>query len=222
MPIAAIHIHGYRTDDYRDTVGQLDQLYEEAGVVSRVLVYDADNVAEARRMNPDTARRLKNFIIYYRERGYTTVVTAHSNGNTILRMCYDHYEVSPDIAVCIQPALPSDIHPSPDAKHTTVYWNPEDRVVKFGRILTWITSLFSEEWAAARNWGEMGRTGYTGSELNIESINTADKIFPRRAVEHSGIFEHPSAGYWMEYIFKTSYARALSLSLVDERQIVTT
>ena len=212
MPIAAIHLHGYNVEDYRETIGQLDQEFKNADVESVVLVYHADHAREARQKNPDVARRLATRIQFYRDRGYTVIVTAHSNGNAILRLAFDLYDTSPDIAVCIQPALPSAMHPSPGAKHISVYWNPDDRVVKLGRFLTWITKLISNKWAAERNWGQMGATGYEGASLNVDNINTLDAFHDRRASGHSGIFDRKASGYWMNYIFKTSYARALCLS----------
>ena len=211
MTVAAIHVHGYNVEDYRDTVGKLDQEFKEEDIESIVLVYHADNHIQARKKNPDVARRLATRISYYRDRGYKVLVTAHSNGNTILRLAYDLYETSPDIAVCIQPALPSKMNPSPDAKHVAVYWNPEDSIVKMGRILTWLTKLISNKWAAERNWGQMGATGYQGLDPNVDNINTMDGFYPRRASGHSGIFGYRCSGYWMNFIFKTSYSKALSL-----------
>lgn len=211
MPIAAIHLHGYNVEDYRETIGQLDQEFKNADVESVVLVYHADHAREARQKNPDVARRLATRIQFYRDRGYTVIVTAHSNGNAILRLAFDLYDTSPDIAACIQPALPSTMHPSPGAKHISVYWNPDDRVVKLGRVLTWITKLISNKWAAERNWGQMGATGYEGTNLNVDNINTLDAFHDRRASGHSGIFDRKASGYWMNFIFKTSYSRALAI-----------
>jgi len=211
MPVAAIHLHGYNVEDYRETIGQLDQEFKNADVESVVIVYHADHAREARQKNPDVARRLATRIQFYRDRGYTVIVSAHSNGNAILRLAFDLYDTSPDIAVCIQPALPSTMHPSPGAKHVSVYWNPDDRVVKLGRILTWITKLISNQWAAERNWGQMGATGYEGANPNVDNINTLDAFHDRRASGHSGIFDRKASGYWMNYIFKTSYLRALAI-----------
>jgi len=211
MSIAAIHLHGYNVEDYRNSSGQIDQAFKNAGIDSRVLVYHADNVREAREMNADTAHRLSTLIHYFQERGHTVIVTAHSNGNTVMRLCYDLYQTSPDIAVCIQPALPSAMNPAPDAKHVAVYWNPEDRVVKLGKFLTWITGLFSSKWVAERNWGQMGATGYVGSDKNVDNINTLDAHHPRRAGGHSGIFDQRVAGYWMSLITKDAFERAAQL-----------
>jgi hypothetical protein len=209
--IAVIHVHGYNVGDYRNTVGRFDDVCDEAGLLSLPLVYHADNVREARRMNPDTAHRLADLIRHLKATGNTVIVAAHSNGNTVLRMAYDLCGVSPDVALCVQPALPSNMHPSPGAKHVAVYWNPSDSVVKLGKFLTWLTKFISPEWAARRNWGQMGATGYTGKAENVLSLNTTDDCHPIKAAGHSAIYSEGCAGYWMHFMFTTAVARAQAL-----------
>ena len=203
--IVALHLHGFNVEDYRNTAGKLDDEFDAIGLRSYALVYHADTLREARKINPDTAMRLAEFISDHQSDGDTVIVTAHSNGNTILRMAWDRYKVSPDVAVCIQPALPSDLHPSPGAQFTRVYWNPYDSVVKHGRLLTWITSLFSKQWVADRNWGQMGATGYTGRG-NVENVNTVH--CPIKAEGHSGIFQGMAAIVHLPLIAKWAAGKA--------------
>jgi len=199
MSIIAIHLHGYNVNDYRHTAGKMDEVFDAKGVRSFALVYHADTLREARKINRDTANRLAEFILTGQEEGHTVIVTAHSNGNTILRMAWDEYQASPSVAVCIQPALPSDINPSPDAEKVCVVWNPDDWVVRHGKILTWVLNKINPELVVSRNWGQMGRTGYTGNDLNVGSLNSMVG-FPAKARGHSGIFKGAAAKVFLPYL----------------------
>jgi hypothetical protein len=203
LKIVAINIHGYRVKDYRETIGKLDAEFIRQGIASDVLVYHADSARQARKMNPNTAKRLADKIVLYRNLGFKVIVSAHSNAGAVLRMAHDLYGINPDVAICIQPALPSNLNPSPGAELNIVYWNPEDGVVRLGKFLTWLTGIVSDKWAAQRNWGEMGATGYTGEDENVVSFNTMEDFLPRIAKDHSGIFGYGHE-FFMPHIAKSA------------------
>ena len=200
--IAFLHIHGFNTTDYRRTVGRFHNLCLDNGHVSQVLVYHADSAREARRKNADVASRLNNRVKQLKSSGYQVVVMAHSNGNTILRMAYDNHKTEIDVALCVQPALPSALNPYPSAGSVFVIWNPEDRIVKLGRALTFITKLISQRWAAQRNWGQMGYSGYIGSDLNVKNINSLTGFNGGRASGHSGLFYDDDSHLLLSQIYQ--------------------
>jgi len=191
VSIFAIHIHGYNVEDYRQTIGKLEREFRKMGIESSVLVYHADTIRETRIKNPDVARRLAEAILRHQADGDAVIVTAHSNGATILRLAWENYLASPEVAICIQPALPSNTHPSPNADVVKVLWNPSDLVVKHGRFLTWVIRHVIPRWVKDRDWGEMGATGYTGVSPDIINENTMD--YPVPASGHSGIFRGDAA-----------------------------
>lgn len=187
--IAYICIHGYNVDDYRNSTGRVSRLLKEKGFFAHDLIYHADDVRSARKKNGDIARRLHEIITLMREGGYADIaVIAHSNGNAALRLCYDLYRPWVDYVFCVQPALPSEIHPYPTAK-TFVFYNKYDNVVVLGKWLTFLTKLVSTKWAAARNWGDMGKEGYNGEDETVINIDTA---YTFEATGHSGLFENDS------------------------------
>lgn len=186
--LAVIGVHGYKVSDYRNSTGLVIAECERRGIQATNLVYHADTVIAARKKNQDIARRLAGRVALCRQAGYTNiVVVAHSNGVAALRMAYDLYKPPITVAICVQPALPSNLHPFPAAR-TLVLWNDKDRVVRMGKILTWLTKWFiSEKAAAQRNWGEMGATGYIGDAPNLTNIDTQD--INLQAYGHSSVFE---------------------------------
>ena len=208
MSIFAIHVHGYNVEDYRDTIGKLEREFRKIGIESSVLVYHADTIRETRRKNPDVAYRLALAISQHQSDGDTVIVTAHSNGATILRLAWDNYMASPDVAVCIQPALPSHINPSKNATVIKVLWNPNDRVVQHGKVLTWVVKRLFPHWVKDRDWGEMGCTGYLGNDSNVINENTMN--YPIQAVGHSGLFygdpaaaNLPSIAFWATQVARS-------------------
>ena len=210
--IAFLHIHGYNTSDYRRTVGRFHQKCLDNGHVSQVLVYHADNARAARRKNPVTAERLNNRVQQLKDSGYLVVVMAHSNGNTILRMAYDSYKTDIDIAICVQPALPSGLNPCPSAKRVFVVWNPEDFIVKLGRRLTFITRLISKRWAAQRNWGQMGFTGYTGADRSVTSLNSLCDFSEGQASGHSGLFHDDDSDALLQALYQKTIDEAFLIA----------
>ena len=210
--IAFLHIHGYNTDDFRRTVGRFHQQCLEHGHVSQVLVYHADNARAARRKNPVTAERLNNRVQQLKNSGYRVVVMAHSNGNTILRMAYDQYKTDIDIAICVQPALPSGLNPFPSAQRVFVVWNPEDVIVKLGRRLTFVTRLISKRWAAQRNWGQMGFTGYIGSDSNVTNLNSLCDFVHGQASGHSGLFHDDDSDALLQELYQKAINEAFLIT----------
>ena len=182
---AVICIPGYNVDDYRESTGKVAVMLAKEGIYTTSLPYKADTVTQARKKNPDLVERLQERYLLLKDAGYRFVaVLAHSNGNAALRMCFDKYQTPFDVTFNVQPALPSKLNPYPSAK-CHVFWNEEDDVVRFGKWLTFLTRIISDKWATARNWGEMGRTCYTGEDKNVLCINTIE-VF--QVGGHSGIF----------------------------------
>ena len=200
---AFICIHGYNVSDYRNSTGKISGVLAQRGFYAVDLVYHADNVISARKKNGDIARRLNAMVKLLQRGGYDNVVVcAHSNGNAALRLCYDLHQPWIDSVFCIQPALPSEIHPYPTAK-AHIFFNRKDNVVVMGKWLTLITKIVSKKWAAARNWGDMGNEGYNGPDDSVINIDVETKF---GAHGHSGVFEDMAkVNHLVDYIIEQSH-----------------
>lgn len=101
----------------------------------------------------------------------------HSNGCAILtQACWLTDKIK--TLVLINPALDNDTAFPATVENVLVYFNPYDDVVKASKFL------------AFHDWGDMGRVGYTGNDINVagygrvQNFNTYELF---SAVGHSGV-----------------------------------
>lgn len=130
--------------------------YIERGADSPVVYHEYGDIwaVQTRMKNPGIARRLAKLI----EPG--DVLLGHSNGNAIWMRSL--LEGAPARGlVILNGALEPDIEFPKPLDFVHAYWNPDDEVVPLTEVPIMRRVFFDPL------WGEMGRTGYTGTDPRV-------------------------------------------------------
>lgn len=187
----AILVHGFNVTKPERTIGKLKPHFEQQGYKVVMFRYGHFGLWDVYKKNEKTALDLACLIDEYTLEGYEVQVVCHSNGAAITHLATAIYNANVSGVVCINAALRRHINPAPDAKFVHVYYNDEDRAVKFGKWLRWLTPYARR----ARPWGEMGRHGYSGSDANLTNFDS-ENDFQTSAVGHSGVFKNPEVKFF--------------------------
>ena len=188
----AILIHGFNVSKPELTVGKLRPFLEYHGYKVVMFRYGHTNLLQVRFRNKPIAKKLAVLVAQHKLLGRDVHVFCHSNGGTITRLATTKFKAAIDAAICINPALKRDLSPAPSAKFVHVYYNDNDKAVKLGKWLRWLTPFAR----AARPWGEMGRHGYNGKDLNVTNFDTENDFFECKARGHSGVFKEPTINFF--------------------------
>lgn len=178
-----ILVHGFNVKDPKLTVGKLTAPFIDAGFDVYPFNYGYTNLHTVTLRNIPLAKKLAR-IIRENYKGRRVILVGHSNGCTIIKLASDKYGLKANTAIFINPALKRDENPAKSIRHVHVFHNEEDKVVTLGKWLrrfTWFARI-------ARPWGEMGRYGYLGDDLNVLNYCTQHDYTPS-ALDHSGVFE---------------------------------
>lgn len=113
------------------------------------------------------------------------ILVGHSNGGTLVFLISQRVRIRG--AVLINPALESDL--APKAAFVHVYFNAGDLVTRLSALIPF------------NIWGDMGATGYRGSEEYVTSIDQANPPPMLPALDgHSDIFEPRKLRPWSRYM----------------------
>ena len=146
--------------------------------------------AETRRINPMCTRLLAPFI----EGG--DVLVGHSNGCNII---YDLLDVlvnagnAPRGLVFINAALEPKITLPADIEWCDDYFNGGDTVTEVAEIAAWLGT-------APRTWGEMGHSGYVGTDPRITNHDCGNTPGMPKVNGHSDLFTPANLPMWGKFI----------------------
>ena len=149
----------------------------------------------ATRNNKNLAR-----LIYPSIREGDTLV-AFSNGAAIVA----HLQAMPmrvatPRIVLIQPALSNKWVPNSYTQSVTVFWNAGDLATVAGKWWRRVTGIFPWRWKEKHHWGEMGHTGYVGSDPRYTQIRTDQPSGDLPAVSGHTHWDDDENRAWREVI----------------------
>ena len=201
--IVVILIHGYNVSDPRNTVGKFRREVEKFGHTAELYSYGYWPFPwQITKRNPKFAREIAGRIRYWKGKGYRVYLIAHSNGNTIARICEKVHKQYADRILAIHPALRKTMEISEFAEKVYVVHNKGDKAVVAGKVLGWFTKVLSMDSWRFRPWGDMGQDGYNGGRVNHFNIDTGSNKLPPmlRCHGHSEEFHENVAHYWLPYL----------------------
>lgn len=185
MKRLAILIHGFNVrDGGRDTVGMLQPFFLARGYDVMVVRYGLFGLYRVYRKNDKVAKRVAKISQSAKAAGYTVVAVGHSNGCDILNRAVNTFQAHLDHLTFINPALGKTRAPCAPCD---VWYNAGDKPVRWARLLP------------KHPWGEMGATGYVGTDLDIEN-HDAGRDYPVVVSGHSDIFTPEKLAYFGAYI----------------------
>lgn len=112
----------------------------------------------------------------------------HSNGAALAYLAVERYGAQPIMIVNVNPALDRNL--SAKAPRVETIHSPGDRVVYLSRFLP------------LHIWGDQGRAGYNGQQLNTVNHDVRDFAEPMYYSGHSGLFSSVRAQAWADFIVK--------------------
>lgn len=209
MKIIAILVHGFNVVNPELTINKLRPYFENLDILVETFNYGyVPLVWQIRQRNPALAKRLAGRVTHWKNRGYRVIVCGHSNGCAITHIAARDHGTVIDVAQFVNPALDEHLDPAPNAGKIFIYHNREDQPVRASEWLSWM-ARWVPGWYDARPWGQMGATGYRGSEAqgrieNVDTLATAPA-----AGGHSGVFHGDPALFWLPYIAHDGYFAAV-------------
>jgi len=164
-------IHGFNVrDGGASTTDSIRPYLEAEGITVRELDYGYFFRGRVRLCNDSVARMIANLV----KPGSTCI--AHSNGGAIAWKACEYGAPFKNV-ILVNPALDSDKVIAEHVENVQVWYSPND---KWTRIAKYIP--FSE-------WGEQGRTGYTGfSDARYTQFDES-KLIENPNEGHSGIWK---------------------------------
>lgn len=158
---------------------------------------------QARWRNDTVARMFAEVSNENRLDGEYEVWITHSNGAAIAYLAVEKHGAKPDLIINFSPAL--DRWRTAGVERVETLYSPSDRVV-------WLS-----QWVPWSIWGDQGRVGYKGDNLNTLSIDVSKVGKPMAYTSHNGAFDPKRIEHWAYYcgmrIFENA-ARALVLKLM--------
>ena len=176
-------IHGFNIKDGgKRTTDSIRPYLESEGITVREIDYGYFRRIKVRLCNDSLAMAISQLV----KPGSTCI--AHSNGGTIAWKACEYGAPFKNV-ILVNPALDKDKVIAKQVEKVQVWYSPNDKWTKLARFIP-----FSD-------WGEQGRTGYTGVlDSRYDQFNE-DLLLGRAIDEHSGIWHsNASRKYFTEKV----------------------
>lgn len=197
-------IHGFNEHHklQRPKITVLKKLIESKGLPVMIHDYGTWDLVATR--NNDNLARL----IYPHVKDGDTLV-GFSNGAALIAHL-ERLGVRAKRIVLIQPALAKTWTPNHFTRNITVFWNTGDRATIAGKWWRRLTGFLPWRWQDRHNWGEMGNTGYTGTDdryiqyrtdatgddAHQQLVHQENQQLPPKASGHSAWTRPRNAAWW--------------------------
>lgn len=175
-----ILVHGFNVyDGGRKSTAKLRPFFAEHNIPYLMVEYVHSNPFSSRVKNDNVAKLLTDACTNANKAGYRVAAVGHSNGCAIISVATKKYMAPIERCIYINPALEKHTCPGKQVQQFDVWHSPGDRAVKLSKWLPF---------SSARPWGEMGATGYIGTDTRCSNFNK-QKDFPVRSKSHSDMFD---------------------------------
>lgn len=164
-------IHGFNVDDGgAETTDTVIPLLEAEGITIRELDYGHFHRVKVRLCNDGIARMIANLV----KPGSTCI--GHSNGGALAWKACEYGAPFKNV-ILVNPALDSDKVIASQVENIQVWYSPNDFWTGIAKYIP------------GSDWGEQGRTGYTGViDSRYEQFNEDLLMGRNKRDEHSGIW----------------------------------
>jgi pimeloyl-ACP methyl ester carboxylesterase len=187
MDKVAIFIHGFNVKDGgKGSTDKLKPYFIADGYKIDELDYGWRFLLGAKLNNGRFVIKLQEMCQKYHQEGFEVTVVGHSNGGCVawLATQTDDRLATPDFLIVINPALANDLKLGPFVTKALVLYSPEDGAVG----LTKLKDVPVIKWLIPAHWGDMGKVGYKGKDIRVNSLDIGKLIPVDMPVGHSTIF----------------------------------